>query len=347
MPALVETLQENTEAAVDFVSDRIYSSYPDYLARFGEKGRRNCREDIASHLSFLGGGVVAGSSAPFVEYCRWLGAVLAARHVPRESLLDSLKWLAEYFEKILDPAEFSVIRSIIEDAAAALQLPLAENLQPAFMNAMPPPHPAFAPLAVHLASGNLREVNGVVAGAYGEGAGYLEIAVNLFQPSMYQIGQLWQKNSISVAQEHMATAIAQNQIALAYAAAPAAPSNGRSALFACVEGNQHGLGLRMVSDAFDLAGWDTQYLGPNLPLRDLLSQINACRPEIVGLSASLALHIDMLRRSIDAIRAEFGGAAPLIMVGGLASNQGVELCRTLRADHWASSARIAVEQALR
>jgi len=30
----------------------------------------------------------------------------------------------------------------------------------------------------------------------------------------------------------------------------------RDTLFACVEGNYYSLGLRMVSDAFEVEGWD-------------------------------------------------------------------------------------------
>lgn len=41
------------------------------------------------------------------------------------------------------------------------------------------------------------------------GLGYLRIAIGLVQPALYAVGQLWQRNEITVAQEHLACSITQ------------------------------------------------------------------------------------------------------------------------------------------
>ena len=43
-----------------------------------------------------------------------------------------------------------------------------------------------------------------------------EIYLNLFQKALYQVGELWERNKISVSVEHMATAIVEGLFVLVY-----------------------------------------------------------------------------------------------------------------------------------
>jgi methanogenic corrinoid protein MtbC1 len=55
--------------------------------------------------------------------------------------------------------------------------------------------------------------------------------------------------------------------------------NGKRALQACAEGNLHTVGLRMVSHALVLAGWEIQFLGSNVPNNALIKQVEIWRPD--------------------------------------------------------------------
>lgn len=316
MPPRIPELARHAEAAADFVSGRLYAKHPEYFERYGEKGRRACREDIVSHLAYIEGAIEAESPLPFTEYLRWLRAVLAARGIDDESLIDSVRLLGDYFEDHLEPHQKALLRRVLVEGVTALTDPRRSGADPAWQRWLPPAVPAAEPLTGHLTEGNLAAVRGVVRETQAGGAGYVD----------------------------MATAIVQNQLAQLYAAADVGPANGRRAVFACVEGNQHAIGLRMVCDAFELAGWEVQYLGANLPLPALIAQVATLKPHLVGLSASLAQQIPTLRTTILALRAEFdqpGRQCPEIMIGGLATNQIESVWRSLEADHWSPSASIA------
>ena len=41
-------------------------------------------------------------------------------------------------------------------------------------------------------------------------------------------------------------------------------------MIACVAGETHEIGTRMVADLLELAGWDTIYLGGNVPISDVV-----------------------------------------------------------------------------
>lgn len=341
MPILSEILLEHSNAAADYATTRIYASHPDLQHRFGEQGKRSCRADIALHISFLTGALSSGNSRPFTEYICWLDSVLAARNVPGSSLAESLHWLADYFEHKLTPIDHAIVSGIFNDASNALSAARVSAQIPAFMQCLPVPHHSADLLTCKLAAGNIREAHELLQQARLDGAGYIYIATHLLQPAMYQIGQMWQQNLISVAQEHLATTIVQNELACLYGLAEFSPPNGKRALFACAEGNMHSIGIRMVADSFELAGWQVQQLGANLPITALLSQISAWQPELVGLSVSQAQHLDALRRTIEAIHGEFGEHRPQIVIGGLCTNALSEMWRTLKADSWSPSADLA------
>lgn len=171
-----------------------------------------------------------------------------------------------------------------------------------------------------------------------------EVSVRLVQPALYQIGNLWQKNEINVAREHMATEICRNVLASAYLQATFAPPIGKTAMFACIEGNHHALGLRMLADAFETKGWQVFYLGANLPCRDLMREVDAKRPQLLALSASMPQHIATASTTIESLRAEMGSACPEIWMGGLATLLEQSIWKITKADSWAADALHAMEQ---
>lgn len=162
---------------------------------------------------------------------------------------------------------------------------------------------------------------------------------------MYEIGRLWQVSRVSIAQEHLATAVGESLMAQAFAGAEFAPPVKRRAIFACVQENHHVMGLRMVSDAFEVEGWEVQFLGADTPTRSLVEQVQRYRPDLVGLSVSLPSQISAARSAIERLRDVPGVGKPSILVGGLALNQLDELWRDLGADRWGANAKAALREA--
>ncbi len=121
-------------------------------------------------------------------------------------------------------------------------------------------------------------------------------------PAMWRIGDLWEQGTISVADEHLATALTHQAMAGIYG-----PSLGHRArpgriLMAAVEGEQHALGLRMATDVIELGGYETIYLGADVPTADLLQAVATRSPNLVGLSATMPGSTTALERAIAEIR---------------------------------------------
>ena len=65
-----------------------------------------------------------------------------------------------------------------------------------------------------------------------------------------------------MAQEHYCTAATQLIMSQLYPYIFTTGKNGRVLVGTCVSGDLHEIGVRMVSDFFEMEGWDTFYLAP-------------------------------------------------------------------------------------
>ena len=147
---------------------------------------------------------------------------------------------------------------------------------------------------------------------------------DLVQRALYAVGELWQQGKISVAREHLATAISESLLHLSYPRLFATPRVGKAAVVAAIADEQHHLGARMVADMLELQGWRAYYLGPNTPLTDLLDLIGQLNADIVALSATMSANLPRLLQTASAIRMEFPRMP--IIVGGQALGQGGKEC---------------------
>ena len=159
----------------------------------------------------------------------------------------------------------------------------------------------------------------VLQGLLAQEMGLKEIYVSLFQRALYEVGERWEKGQISVAVEHMASAIVERLMTLMQ---PQLFQGERTqtAVVACVADEFHQLGARMVADIFELHGWRTYFLGANTPLPDLLQLVQQHQPEVVGLSLSVYCNLPALLRAHAALRKEF--AEQKVIVGGQAFRWG-------------------------
>ena len=141
---------------------------------------------------------------------------------------------------------------------------------------------------------------------------------------------MWHLGEVSVAEEHFATATTLMVMSqLAPLARPMAPV-GRTLLAATAAGNAHEVGIRMVADRFEWAGWRVIFLGTNVPAEDLALAATDFGVDVVALSASLTVHLESLEHAIAATRAAAPGV--MVIVGGAALSNDTGLSGRLGAD---------------
>jgi MerR family transcriptional regulator, light-induced transcriptional regulator len=166
---------------------------------------------------------------------------------------------------------------------------------------------------------------------------YLEVV----QRAQREIGRLWARNRIGIADEHAASAIARCAVAHLREHLPAAATNGPTVVVACVEGERHDLGAQMVADFLEMAGFTVRFLGADVPCRSLVAMIADDPPAMVALSAGTVRAIPSLRRTVAALRRVMRDRIRLA-AGGHAFTLDAELRKSLPLDTSAADAAEAV-----
>jgi methanogenic corrinoid protein MtbC1 len=169
-----------------------------------------------------------------------------------------------------------------------------------------------------------------------------DIQQHVIAAAQREIGRMWEESRIGIAQEHMATAISQLALAQLYRYAQPLPARGRKVVVACVEGELHDFPARLVADALDLAGYDTRFLGADVPTGSLINVLEQESPNLLALSITMPFHAAALRRQVKSVRDHTGGRLP-IAVGGLACSQLQAITAEISPAILASSASEMVE----
>lgn len=171
-----------------------------------------------------------------------------------------------------------------------------------------------------LLEGDKRECLGIVKTLLDNKIAIRDLYVELFQKSMYKVGDLWELNQISVAREHLVTATTENLLSATYPYLFTGEQTAKKAIISCTANEYHQLGGKMVADIFELHGWDAHFLGANTPSAELVSLIDDIKPDLVGLSLAVYFNLPSLKSALDAVRGDFPNLD--ILVGGHAFAHG-------------------------
>ena len=172
-------------------------------------------------------------------------------------------------------------------------------------------------VAAQLAGDRREALRLVIDEGVRRGVSVADLHLRVIRPAQIEIGRLWQENVITVADEHLATAISQLVVSHLYRHLPPAAPNGTRVVVACAEGELHEMGARMAADFLEMAGCDVRFLGANVPAPSLAAMVRRDAPDVLVLSAATPPCFPGLRQTIAAVRAAVGPSLP-ILVGGSA-----------------------------
>ena len=116
--------------------------------------------------------------------------------------------------------------------------------------------------------------------------------------------------------------------------------SGGIILIGTVRGDLHDIGKNMVLTMLKGVGFDTIDLGVNVKVEDFVRQVEAKKPDILGMSALLTTTMPQMKSVIDAL-AEAGLRGSIkVIIGGAPINQ--RFCDDIEADGYAADAGQAI-----
>ncbi|THJ18696.1 MAG: cobalamin B12-binding domain-containing protein [Nitrospira sp. CG24B] len=127
-----------------------------------------------------------------------------------------------------------------------------------------------------------RKLNGAVAVIPFE-----EAVQRILLPLQRRIGEQWHEGRLGTATEHYVTKLIQQKL---FSVMNQLPVNefGPRVLIACPQGETHEIGAQAVAYIAATRGCQVYYLGPNLPMPDLMAFCEKIRPDLVLLSLTEA-----------------------------------------------------------
>jgi MerR family transcriptional regulator, light-induced transcriptional regulator len=128
-------------------------------------------------------------------------------------------------------------------------------------------------------------------------------------PYLTELGERWESGVASVAQEHFASNIIRGR--LAGLARGWGSGHGPLAVLACPPGELHDLALMVFGVILNRNGWRIDYLGMNTPVEELTRTVEARRPDLVVLAATLPETLEPHAAQLTALARR----APLVLAG--------------------------------
>ena len=333
-------LTEHAAAITEDVIAIDYAQRSKALARYGERGHDLYRRDNLSHLSFLAEAVRSGEAELFVDYAAWAKSMLAAHGVPIEHLIENFRLLREAVGRHV-PADESAAAVMAIDAALA-RMPTLPAEPPTFLTSSN--EDVARSYLAFLLKGDRRGAFDVVLRAMEGGLPLKRVYLDVFQQSQRELGRLWQLNRVTVAQEHYCTAATQAIMNQLFGRVLQSPRIGRKMIALCVAGDLHEIGLRIVTDLFEMAGWDCDFLGANMPAETILDDLPTMRPDLIAISATMAYHVELVEEFIGKLRERSEIRHIPVLVGGRPFFVVENLWKRVGADGWARDAETAVEE---
>jgi methanogenic corrinoid protein MtbC1 len=137
---------------------------------------------------------------------------------------------------------------------------------------------------------------------------------SIIQKSMYRVGYLWDKCRISIADEHIASEITKEMVSLININTKRSGSKGRSVIITCVQKELHDIGPRIIANYFELMGWNSIFIGVNIPDKELVNYIGKYKPDLIGISNSFYMNVTNLLGLLDLVKTQFPDQK--IIIGG-------------------------------
>ena len=334
--ALIAKQEDLSEAIVT----RQYAVQSEIWETYGEEGKEKSRRDVEYHLSYLIESIRSNDPSLFVHYIDWLKTLFKGLNFPEDVLPVMLDSMQDVLRKELPEEWTAVVSKYMEAASSQLQ-----EVRPSLLPFIIEDHPMGSLAKKYLDAllkGDKQKASRLIMDAFDNGCSVKNIYLQIFQPVQREVGRLWHMNEVSVAQEHYVSAATQLVMSQLYTHIFSTEKIGRRLVAACVSKELHEIGIRMVADFFELSGWDSYYLGANLPPESVVQAINEYKADILALSCTIPIHQKELENMIARVRSENLDKELKIIVGGYSLNTFRDTWKRSGADGHAQDAESAV-----
>ena len=328
-------LATSASAYAAYASNRLLEAHPEVKTQFGESAFQNWREHFEQRIVELAAAVKENEPKLFSTQLAWSKTAFEARDVADKMLVDSLDCLQSTLEEELPEFCRGAVAPYFEAARNSFQ----KSTERSELDFADPIEKLAGTYMVLALEGNTRDAIQAIVSARNSGLS-LQDTYRALQIAQREVGMMWHRAEINVAEEHLVTFTTQRVMSILVFHEEKASPNGRTVLSAAVAGNTHDMGVRCLSDFFEVDGWRAICLGSDAPPIDIAQAVECFDVSLLLLSAAISTQINSVRTTIQSVRQL--DTECKIMVGGNAFLDTPEIWKQLGADGYA----LTPEQAL-
>ncbi len=346
MSLLFSETDERTIEIARAVYQKHFTRDPELEKEYDERRKRIMYDDILVNIGYLNAAVLLNDERLFVDYARWIYRLLVSlmkdidKNRIKEQMIMHYEVLYETLSEYSSADDTAKAKEHIENAILATEKTAeSEEYEEQVFTEK---HMKYKKKYLEkLLKTDTRGAIEVVQEAIEKGVDLEEIYINILQEVMYQVGELWHKNLITVDKEHYCTSTTQMALSQFYPIIFSKGRKGYKIVACCVGSELHEMGMRMVSDLFELNGWDSIYLGAGVPINAVITSIKENKPDLVGFSVTMPQHLPLCLEYVNKTRKEFPNVK--IAVGGRAFATTNRLWEKWDIDVYAENAAVFID----
>jgi len=293
-------------------------------------------ENTRSHLSYLAESISVNEPVLFNEYLGWAKILFANLPIDENNILLNLNIIREMLETCLAVEQSNISTFFLNNGIEKFksQNPVLKS----FNLDSNPLHDLANNYLELLVKGNKIIAIDLIMKEVSNGTSIKDIYLKVFQITQLETGRLWQTGIINVAQEHFITAVTQLIMSQLYPYIFTTANKSKKIIVACVAGELHEIGARMVADLFEMEGWNSYYFGANTPLNSLINAVETYRPDVLAISVTMTFNLNNVTELIKSVKSNPKINNVKIFVGGYPFNLADKLWEKMGADGFALDA---------
>ena len=167
-----------------------------------------------------------------------------------------------------------------------------------------------------LVAGDEKEAAALLIHAYMEGQSLAALFDKTITEAMHEVGELWFRGTITIADEHLATRVVLNALHELRGIIVSAEPSGMKAICCGIEGDLHELPVHLAEMILETEGLDARNLGPNTPLFSLREMVTQQRPQLVCISARSIADLDRDTSEYAQLRKVTARLGASVVIGG-------------------------------
>jgi methanogenic corrinoid protein MtbC1 len=333
-------IRKNLERHAESITDLHTSLLEDKSLKTLQHDLELYYRGVLFNLSFLAESISFSEPVIYDNALDWGKKYLTKNNITLQSIISVQDIIKKFYQKEAPPDIKKIITDHIENSLKIFQKAIAQESTK--LNKESKYYKESLSYLNYLLNAEKESAYKLIMGLLDKGTSIKDIYLQIFEPVQKELGVLWQKGKITVAQEHYSTAVTQMIMSSFYEYLFEVEKSNNIFVGACTRGELHEIGLLMISDLLELNGWNTYYLGANVPGDSIVDILVEKEADVIGLSATMSYNLSEARKIIELIKSSKECKDLKIIVGGNAFNDSEKIWKKTGADYFAIGAEEAV-----